>query len=155
MNAPPNPDPHAEPDDAGEDLLCVLLDVMLPAHADLPSAGSLGLAARVRADAARVPSLHAALAEVMQALPTQLRTDDAQHRLRRLQTIERERPHAFQGVVNLAYNAYYTDRSVLAHIESQTGYIAGAPQPTGYVLPAFDERRLAQMRQRPPSWRRP
>ena len=53
----------------------------------------------------------------------------------------------------LAYNAYYTNRSVLSTIEERCGYEARPPQPRGYPHESFDDSLLARIREREPFWR--
>jgi hypothetical protein len=134
-------------------LLALVLDELLPAQGELPGAGGMGLAVRVRQDAATVPVLAVALEQALSALPTDFASLPASERVQALSELERDSPRAFVGLLNLAYNAYYTDARVLACVETQTGYSPGAPQPQGYEMAPFDERVLERVRNRPPSWR--
>lgn len=136
------------------DVLAAVLDRLLPAREGLTAAGQLGLADDVVADAASWPPGADALRDVLAALPADFRDRDEAEQVAALEDIEESHEGAFAGVVNLAYNAYYTDNRVRALLEERTGYAARAPQPEGYDLPAFDDAVLEQARQREPFWRK-
>lgn len=135
-------------------LVAAILDRLLPPHEDLPGAGAMGLAPAVATEAARYPVLGDALSTVLTGLPGDFSGLDGQAQDEALRALEAAQPEAFAGLVNLAYNAYYTDGRVLRLIERRTGYEARPPQPLGYELAPFDESVLAQVRQRAPFWRK-
>jgi hypothetical protein len=137
-----------------EALVTAILDRLLPAQDELPAAGRMGLAPAVLADAATVPALAAALEAVAAQLPPTFAELPGEVQDDTLRAIEGSEPAAFAGVVNLAYNAYYTDRRVLELIERRTGYTARPPQPDGYELEPFDPAVLERTRQRAPFWRK-
>ena len=141
------------PDVVDDSVLSAVLDTVLPPNGELPGAGGLGLAASYRQGAAQAPHLGASAAAVLVALPEGFVGSATEEREAVLRRAEEEDPQSFAALLNLAYNAYYTDQRVLERIESLTGYAARPPQPEGYELEPFDERVLAQVKERAPFWR--
>lgn len=146
----PDPSPW-QPD---PDTLSAALDRLLPAHEELSGAGAMGLAVHVSSEAARYPALGVALRAALDALPAGFAGLDGAAQDEALRAVEAADPLAFAGLLNLAYNAYYTQEPVLRLIERRTGYAARPPQPLGYELAPFDESVLAVVRQREPFWRK-
>lgn len=143
--------PHV--DDVDPVLLTAVLDRLLPAHDELAGAGTMGLGQMVVAGAGEAPHLDEPATAVIQALPDDFTDADADTQDARLRAAESADPDRFAALVNLAYNAYYTDGRVLAAVEARTGYSARPPQPEGYQMEPFDESILATIRQRAPLWR--
>jgi hypothetical protein len=130
-------------------LLGAVLDRLLPANGPLAGASELGLGDRIEEAVQARPHVAAlldGLADGFVELP-----GEAQDGI--LRGLEQQAPVPFGALVELAYNAYYTDRRVLAHLERFTGYPARPPQPEGYELGAFDEAALGTIRGRGPLFR--
>lgn len=136
-----------------DDVLAAALDTLLPPVGQLAGAGGLGLAAEFRRGAEAAPHLGTPAFELLGHLSQAFVDLAAEAREERLGELEAEDPSAFAAVVNLAYNAYYSDPRVLARIEEETGYSARPPQPEGYHLDPFDESVLVNIRDREPFWR--
>ena len=134
-------------------LLRAVLDRLLPAYDDLPGAGGMDLDDAVVTDATGWQPGRAALPRVLASLPDDFVDRDEPGQVAALRGVESQHGEAFGVVVNLAYNAYYTDERVRAMIERRTGYAARPPQPRGYELPPFDESVLERARTRAPFWR--
>jgi len=150
----PTNDAAADPlADVPDTVLSAVLDRLLPPVDDLPGAGTLGLSERVRRDAASAPVVGELAARVLRGLPRGYDTLDERAQVVALQEAEAADAVDFAGLVNVAYNAYYTDRRVLERLERTTGYAARPPQPLGYELEPFDESLLAKVREREPFWR--
>jgi hypothetical protein len=130
-----------------------VLDTLLPPFEQLAGAGELGLSEMVLADANWSPEFVAAVQWMSDALPGDFATLDAPARTAALVALEAATPHHFASIVNLAYNAYYTDPRVLEWIERSSNYSSAPPQPAGYELAPFDPAILSVTRQREPFWR--
>jgi hypothetical protein len=131
------------------DLFDAILATLLPGEGAWPSAGTLGLAAALRADLAA-----ADVAALERSLPPGLATLAAPAREDVRRGIETAQPDLFERLVTAAYTAYYVDPRVRAVIERETGYENRPPQPLGYELEPFDEALLEKQKQRAPFWRK-
>jgi hypothetical protein len=141
---------------AGADAwLNLVLDTLLPANDEIPPAGQMGLAGIIVLDAQWAPELGEALRWLSGELPGSFASASAEERIAVLTELEAAQPRLFGGVVNLAYNAYYTDARVLALIERKSGFTATPPQPLGYEIEPFDPAVLTTIKQRQPFWRQP
>ena len=67
-----------------------------------------------------------------------------------LRVVEREHPATFRALVISALADYWESASTLAAL----GWRAEPPQPRGHALPAFDQSRLAKVRERGHLWRK-
>jgi hypothetical protein len=130
-----------------------VLDTLLPAYEQLPGAGELGLSEMVLADANWSPEFVAAIRWMSDELPDGFEALDPGGRTAALTALEAATPHHFASIVNLAYNAYYTDPRVLEWIERSSNYTSAPPQPAGYELAPFDPAILSVTSQRKPFWR--
>ena len=146
----PSSDPLEHVEDAS---LSAVLDALVPPDGDLPGAGGLGLGQAVRSGARQAEPLGVGASRVLDALPAGFGELTSDQQVEQLALLEQRDPAAFGALVNLTYNAYYTDPRVLERIEAKTGYAARPPQPEGYELPPFDEQLLEVVRQREPFWR--
>ena len=136
--------------------LVALLDTLLPGDGvDWPAAGAHGLASRTEALAGEAPGGDAALAAVLEALPTGFPGMGQDAREVALAEIEATAPSQFAATVTAAYSAYYTDPRIRDVIERLTGYENRPPQPDGYALEPFDESLLDAVRAGGPIWRDP
>ena len=136
-----------------ETRLTAVLDTLLPPHDGLEGAGGLGLAAAVIAGAREAPHLGEPAFSALSQVPDGFEALGADEREAQLRAVEAGDGASFGALINLAYNAYYTDPRVLERIERRTGYAARPPQPGGYELEPFDESVLSQVRKRAPFWR--
>jgi len=134
-------------------VLGAVLDTLLPPVGDLAGAGGLGLTTEFRRGAELAPHLGTPAIALLRDVTVDFVSADPSERESRLRALETAHPDAFAAVLNLAYNAYYSDPRVLRRIEAVTGYAARPPQPDGYELPPFDESVLARIRERAPFWR--
>jgi hypothetical protein len=131
----------------------LVLDTLLPANEEIPAAGQMELAKTILLDAQWIPELGEALRWLSGEIPASFASATAQERIAVLTELEAAQPRLFSGVVNLAYNAYYTDARVLALVERKAGFTATPPQPLGYEIEPFDPGVLATIKDRPPFWR--
>ena len=133
--------------------LDLVLDTLLPANDEIPPAGQMGLTGMILLDAQWVPELGEALRWLSGEIPERFAGASPQERIAVLTELEAAQPRLFSGVVNLAYNAYYTDTRVLALIERKSGFTATPPQPLGYEIDPFDPGVLTTIKDRKPFWR--
>jgi hypothetical protein len=138
-------------------LVFTILNRLVPEEDQIPGAGDLGIADFVERAIALTPRARRifldGIAEIdfvawRQAaaafvdLPTD-RQDDI------LRIVELSHPVFFDDLVGLTYAGYYVNPRVLVAL----GRSARAPQPIGYVLPAFDPALLDRVRARGPVFR--
>ena len=159
-------------DAEGSALLASVLDCIIPPHAELGGAGTIGISEFVIASfnqrpferrllldllraidiasaRARVPRIVERLDEPLPSFATL--TDDERDIV--LRTVEQTHVVAFDRLVNFAYRGYYTDARVLRHLEATVGYPARPPAPLGYEMEPWDPSVLDRQRQRAPFWR--
>ena len=143
----------AGPESPAPDPLVAVLDTLLPGEGEWPSAGALGLAARVREGAELVPGGAEGVAAVLAALPPEFTALPPEGRAGALAAQEAATPEPFERLVSEAYTAYYTDARVRAVLASLADYADRPPQPEGHALPPFDPARLSAVAARAPFWR--
>ncbi len=143
---------------SGEESLRTVMDRLVPAVDDLPSAGSMGLMPEAVSIAARVPRLGESLVRVIGAISLDMHVhtrgginalspelqDEA------IRTVEGVMPDDFANVLELVYLAYYAD----SRVHKRIGWHGRPPQPEGYELAPFDESLLETVRKRQPFWRK-
>ena len=76
-------------------------------------------------------------------------TGPALERKSLLETMQREKPEAFAGLVSLTLAHYYAQPQVLAAL----GWPTHPPQPIGHKLPDFDDRLVRPVIERGAIWR--
>ena len=156
----------------GSVLLAAVLDCIIPPHAELGGAGTIGIgefviasfnqrpferrllldllrAIEVASGRVRVPRIVERLDEALPGFLTL--TDEEQDTV--LRTVEQTQLVAFDRLVNFAYRGYYTDARVLRHLEATVGYPARPPAPLGHAMEPWDPTVLDRQRQRAPFWR--
>jgi hypothetical protein len=143
-------DPSADPlaDDA---FLDALLDTLIPPGERMPGAGSLGLAASVRARVEENAMLKAPMAAALSALQTSARERDAGG-LSALDADARSdvvaKAMAGQPMLGmfplLLYSVYYQH----PRVREALGQHGGAPFPRGYAIEATDASLLAKLKRR-------
>ncbi|MCY3896506.1 MAG: gluconate 2-dehydrogenase subunit 3 family protein [Chloroflexi bacterium] len=134
-------------------LLTLVQDELVPAHGDLPAAGTLGAALSVDAYLAERPLLRRPVLTALRAVEAAAGDSpfaelDSGERVGILRRVEDAMPESFTELVKQTYNAYYTRPDVQASLG-----IDGPPQPLGFELPAFDESRLARVQAMGKLWR--
>lgn len=146
------------PDDASplhdHDLLCAILDLLIPPRADgrLPGAGALGLAPQVGADLAADPRfgpvVEAGLAAVRDAAAAQhpggFTALEPDERLALFEELLPAHPALVPGLTYQLYLAYYQHPTVLAGLDEP----ARPPFPEGYEIEQTDPELLALLESR-------
>ena len=151
--------PDAEHNLTAADMVALegVLDRLVPAQDDMPGAGGLGLADRVDELSRDNPIWRRGLLIVMDAVSLDPRARsaggwmalDADEQAAALTEIETNLPEHFGNLVKLVYATYYSDERVHRRI----GWRSGAPQPSGWQMPPFDESVMETARKRAPFWR--
>jgi hypothetical protein len=139
-------------DDSESALLRAILNRLVPASDVLPAAGNLGVARTVedalagRAGDRRIflDGLAAVDRASWQANDQAFGAIEPNQQDAILQGVERDRPDFFELLVRLTYRGYYGS----AEIKAALGIETRAPQPLGFVLPAFRAELLDQVRAR-------
>lgn len=132
------------------------LNRIIPARGSLPGVGDLALTA-VESEVSATPAARRAFLEGLTTLqlaawtgydrPFDQLLPSVQDDL--LREVEQRIPAFFDRLVLLAYQSYYTEPRVIAALG-----LPCAPQPGGYVLPAFDPAALERVLARGPIWRK-
>lgn len=150
--------PAAVLDEERRALLALVLDRIVPARADLPGAGGLGVGRMIEATLAAATPLRRLLLEGLTEieLTSARRTGrpfaelDEEGQVGVLQTVERAQPAFFAALVDHTYRGYY----LLPAVHAAIGWESRPPQPLGHALPPFDPALLDTQRGRAPFWRR-
>ena len=143
--------------DAERRLLTRVLNRLVPADAEFPAAGDLGVGAFVEEAVGRVPAARRLFLEGLGAIAaasharcgtafedaTEADQDAA------LREVEASRPDFFDALLVHAYSGYYSQPDVVRRL----GVEAWPPQPRGYLLDPFDPALLATVRGRAPLYR--
>lgn len=136
-----------------EKLLEAIMDRMIPAVGDLPSAGQMGLIAEIVQLAAkqkRFEDLFNSATEAFESSSPYFLTSSTSVQDENLKTFESNNPDLFNTMRTIVYIVYYKDPKVHARI----GWDGHAPQPQGYEMDPWDESVLVNARKREPFWRK-
>ena len=138
-------------------LLVRVLNRLVPADAEFPAAGDLGVAAFVEESVGRVPAARRLFLEGLRAIAAASHArcgtafedacggdEDAV-----LREVQAARPAFFDELLVLAYSGYYSRPEVIRLL----GIEGWPPQPRGHLLDPFDPALLASVRRRPPFYR--
>ncbi|MBN4064254.1 hypothetical protein JYU04_00805 [Dehalococcoides mccartyi] len=135
-----------------EELLVAILDRLIPAIDELPSAGQMNLTTeiiRLSRQQARFKALfHQAMNKFDSTNPgfTDLPSDQQDDCIRSFESAE---PELFNTLLSISYIVYYKDERVHKRI----GWSGKTPQPDGNEMEPWDESILENMRKREPFWR--
>ena len=134
---------------------------LIPAAPGRPDAGAVGAAEYIDETVAQVPSLRPALLNALDMVE-RIALGKAHKPFAECSEVERERllrefqrddnSDAFQMVSDFTYEAYYGHPTVLAALESATGWRGMGPLTGGPMAP-FDAGSLARVKTLPPRWR--
>ena len=144
--------------DAERLVLDAVMDLIVPAVDDLPSAGEMELADEAQDLAASLPTYGEALRRIMDALALEpsVRVEggfaalDEEQRMSAIKVLEANMPKYFDKFVDLIYIVYYSDERV----QQRIGWRSGPLQPLGWELPAWDPSILEKTSKREPFWRK-
>tara|TARA_B100000949_G_scaffold43487_1_gene37234 strand:- start:575 stop:1012 length:438 start_codon:yes stop_codon:yes gene_type:complete len=136
-----------------EKLLEAIMDRMIPAVGDLPSAGQMGLTAEIVQLAAkqkRFEDLFNSATEAFESSRPYFLTSSSSVQDENLKTFESNNPDLFNTIRTIVYIVYYKDPRVHTRID----WNGRAPQPQGYEMDPWDESVLVNARKREPFWRK-
>ena len=136
------------------ELLCAVLDRIVPPHGNLPGAGALGLSVFLENVSGRTPDRRRLLNDGLSRIEfaasrrTGGRFDqlDADGQDAVLREVEGQDPVFFDLLVRQCYNGYYTNPSV----QEMVGH--HRPDPSEYAYQPLNETLLEPQRQRSPFW---
>ena len=134
-------------------LLEAIMDRMIPAVGDLPSAGQMGLIDEIVELAAKQKRFedlfHSAITAFESKNPDFLTSSESVQD-ENLKTFELNTPEHFNTIRTIVYIVYYKDSRVHKRID----WDGKLPQPQGYEMDPWDESVLENARKREPFWRK-
>ena len=136
-----------------EKVLDAIMDRMIPAIEDLPSAGQMGLTAeiiRLAAKQKRFEDLFNSATEAFESNSPYFLTSSTSVQDENLKSFESNNPDLFNTIRTIVYIVYYKDPRVHTRID----WNGRAPQPQGYEMDPWDESVLVNARKRQPFWRK-
>ncbi|MDA1279776.1 MAG: hypothetical protein O3B95_06990 [Chloroflexi bacterium] len=142
--------PNAE---VSEAVVSALLDCLIPAAGNLPSAGNMGLATEVIRLAGGQPRFWGLFTRAIATFNStnsefvKLTGDDQDLAIR---SFEVDHPDLFGALLDISYIVYYKD----PRVHERIGWEGKPPQPDGNVMTPWDESVLDSARKREPFWRR-
>ena len=134
-------------------LLEAIMDRMIPAVGDLPSAGQMGLIDEIVELAAKQKRFedlfHSAISAFESSSPDFLTSSESLQD-ENLKTFESNNPEHFNTIRTIVYIVYYKD----SRVHKRIGWEGQPPQPQGYEMDPWDESVLVNARKREPFWRK-
>ena len=134
-------------------LLEAIMDRMIPAVGDLPSAGQMGLIDEIVELAAKQKRFedlfHSAISAFESNIPDFLTSSESVQD-GNLKTFESNNPEHFNTIRTIVYIVYYKD----SRVHKRIGWDGQPPQPQGYEMDPWDESVLENARKREPFWRK-
>ena len=137
-----------------ENVLAAILDRLIPAVDNLPSAGQMGFTSEIVRLSGQQDRFKAIFNNAMHLFEshnpefTSLASAEQDDALRRF---EAESPDLFSALRTISYIVYYKDPKVHERI----GWDGRTPQPDGNEMEPWDESVLENIRKREPFWRKP
>ena len=134
-------------------LLEAIMDRMIPAVGDLPSAGQMGLIDEIVELAAkqkRFEDLFDSAIAAFESNSPDFLTSSESVQDENLKTFELNTPEHFNTIRTIVYIVYYKD----SRVHKRIGWDGQPPQPQGYEMDPWDESVLENARKREPFWRK-
>ena len=134
-------------------LLDSILDRLIPAIDELPSAGQMNLSDEIIRLAGQQARFSALFTNAMNSFGSQNpsfnslapeQKDDA------IRVFEADSAELFDVLLSISYIVYYKD----SRVHKRIGWSGKSPQPDGNEMEPWDESVLENMRKREPFWRR-
>ncbi|MDG0865812.1 hypothetical protein [Candidatus Lucifugimonas marina] len=135
-----------------QNVLAALLDRLIPAIDDLPSAGQMGLAEeiiRLSGQQDRFSKIFTNAMGSFASINPNFITSDGTEQDAAIRAFESNSPELFDSILTISYIVYYKDERVHKRI----GWSGNTPQPDGNEMEPWDESILENMRKREPFWR--
>jgi len=136
-----------------EQLLSAILDRLIPAIDDLPSAGQLGLEAEIVRLSGQQKRFRGIFEKAMSTFGTDnpaFESLDGSAQDDAIRAFESTYSELFDSLITISYIVYYKDERVHKRI----GWSGRTPQPDGNEMEPWDESVLSNVRKREPFWRK-
>jgi hypothetical protein len=134
-------------------LLNSILDRLIPAIDDLPSAGQMSLSEEIVRLAGQQARFNTLFSTAMNSFLAQHPSFDSlapEQKDDAIRTFEAENADLFEVILNISYIVYYKN----PRVHKRIGWGGKSPQPDGNEMEPWDESVLKNMRKREPFWRR-
>ena len=143
--------------DAQQIMLGKVLDRLIPAIDEIPSAGQMGLVQHIEQTALRFERFWQALTRVLDAISLDPHAHaqggfsalEPETQDEAIEEVENGLSSEFESFLELVYYVYYSD----SRVHKRIGWRSGPLQPKGFDMPPFDEAILETVRTRKPFWR--
>ena len=136
-----------------EDLLAAILDRLIPAIDDVPSAGNMGLTTeivRLSGQQARFQGIFKNAMEIFESTNSEFVLLDSEAQVTAIRKFESNEPDLFSSLLTISYIVYYKD----ARVHKRIGWSGRTPQPEGNPMEPWDDSILETQREREPFWRK-
>jgi len=135
-----------------EDLLNAIMDRLIPAVDDIPSAGKMGLSTEIVRLSGQQVRFHRIFNNAMQMFESAnsdfISLDNADQD-KAIRDFESNQPALFKSLLTISYIVYYKD----PRVHKRIGWSGRTPQPEGNTMEPWDDSILDTQRKRKPFWR--
>lgn len=135
-----------------EDLLAAILDRLIPAVDDVPSAGKMGLTTeivRLSGQQTRFQGIFTNAMQMFESATSEFISLDGEAQDAAIRNFESNEPALFSSLLTICYIVYYKD----ARVHKRIGWSGRTPQPEGNTMEPWDDSILETQRKREPFWR--
>ena len=135
-----------------EDLLAAILDRLIPAVDDVPSAGKMGLTTeivRLSGQQARFQGIFTNAMQMFESATSEFISLDGEAQDTAIRAFESNEPTLFSSLLTISYIVYYKD----VRVHKRIGWSGRTPQPEGNTMEPWDDLILETQRKREPFWR--
>jgi hypothetical protein len=135
-----------------EKLLTAILDRLIPAVGDVPSAGKMGLSTeivRLSGQQARFQGIFNNAMQMFELVNSEFILLDSADQDTAIRNFESNKPELFKSLLTISYIVYYKD----ARVHKRIGWSGRTPQPEGNTMEPWDDSILDTQRKREPFWR--
>ena len=143
---------NASTKNVNEELLAAILDRLIPAIDDVPSAGNMGLTTeivRLSGQQARFQGIFKNAMEIFESTNSEFVLLDSEAQVTAIRKFESNEPDLFSSLLTISYIVYYKD----ARVHKRIGWSGRTPQPEGNPMEPWDDSILETQREREPFWR--
>jgi hypothetical protein len=136
-----------------ESILKAMLDRLIPAVDDLPSAGQMELVdeiVRLSGQQSRFQGIFESAMKTFANTTPDFTSKSGSEQDDSIRKFESEQPESFDSILTISYIVYYKDDRV----HKRLGWSGNTPQPNGNEMEPWDESVLDNMRTRKPFWRK-
>lgn len=144
---------NASTKNVNEELLAAILDRLIPAIDDVPSAGNMGLTTeivRLSGQQARFQGIFKNAMEIFESTNSEFVLLDSEAQVTAIRKFESNEPDLFSSLLTISYIVYYKD----ARVHKRIDWSGRTPQPEGNPMEPWDDSILETQREREPFWRK-